>query len=573
MADQQLSSLTSASSISDTDIAYIVNSPYGLGDDRKATLLQIKEYAQGNLQDQINSITANVAFKNAINTFTTEQIINATLTATEYKGTWTGNSISASYLPIANNLTAFTSSVLIAQGTATKEPTGFPVRSSSFMTLAGSAFSIFPSSGGSFSYYIQGQKLDVSSTNTVTVPLTIAPVYISFSNSGSLTASEVFFNLETNAPVAIVCQNLSLGGILYDERHGCIMDSATHAYLHKTFGTQYISGFAISNFITQAASPINSDNTFAVASGVIADEDLYHTLTGITSGNYTIFRRYGAGAWEWSTANSLPFLYSTNIQYNILSGTGWGQAELTNATSYVNYYLGATPAINQSYQLILIQGQNYFLTTTLAYSDNFANLSTGNLPVTEFALLYKITFKRNNAYTSTGKVNIDRVERITGFNLITTSGVSPTNHNALSGRTDPDQHPATAISVDASSFVGGLSTTATTVQLALTQIDSAINNILSVSTITGAISLTANSNPLSIYLCDASTLDYSINLPVPSTCLKKKLTFKRTDANTNYYIRVAPNSTEKIEGFDYRDLLGQYDMFSVVTNAIDWFII
>ena len=48
---------------------------------------------------QINSITATAAFKNAVNTFTAEQIISATLTATEYKGTWAGASFTAAQVP------------------------------------------------------------------------------------------------------------------------------------------------------------------------------------------------------------------------------------------------------------------------------------------------------------------------------------------------------------------------------------------------------------------------------------------------------------------------------------------
>jgi hypothetical protein len=102
-----------------------------------------------------------------------------------------------------------------------------------------------------------------------------------------------------------------------------------------------------------------------------------------------------------------------------------------------------------------MMGQAKHGTLSAAQSEAFTSLAFGTLPITEFAVLYKVTFGAKNSYASTPKAEIDAVARIVGSSVtVNQTGVNV--HSGLSGTTDTGSHPATAVSVEATGFNGNL---------------------------------------------------------------------------------------------------------------------
>jgi hypothetical protein len=168
-------------------------------------------------------------------------------------------------------------------------------------------------------------------------------------------------------------------------------------------------------------------------------------------------------------SSDFPFTYATYPHYNQLTGGSWTRTAVAS-TEFVNYYLVAVPAITSGLQFMWIMGQAKHTTLSAAQSETFSNLAFGNLPVTEFAALYRITFGARATYAGTTKSRIESVTRIVGSaTIVNQTGVN--THSGLSGTTDPDSHPATAISVDAAGFDGNLATTDDTVQKVAQKLD------------------------------------------------------------------------------------------------------
>jgi len=129
----------------------------------------------------------------------------------------------------------------------TSEPTGFPNRTDSIISMGGNTFSIFPT-GVTFSYYIEGVKYDVDALKFISLSSDQGLHFIFF--DGAVLSESLIFDLDilkTKAYVAVVYWDTTANIHLYmgDERHGLVMDWATHAYLHETRGTVWNSGLAL----------------------------------------------------------------------------------------------------------------------------------------------------------------------------------------------------------------------------------------------------------------------------------------------------------------------------------------
>ena len=116
-------------------------------------------------------------------------------------------------------------------------------------------------------------------------------------------------------------------------------------------------------------------------------------------------------------------------------------------------------------QIFIVPGQTQYATQTEAEAENLSNLSFANtVPLEEFAPIWKITIKHSPSDNSIGSSEIASVSKLSG------SGAS-SSHNSLSGRSDPDCHPATAISNSPSGTISS-----TTVQGALNELDGDISS-------------------------------------------------------------------------------------------------
>lgn len=234
--------------------------------------------------------------------------------------------------------------------------------------------------------------------------------------------------------------------IMFNEQHDVSMPSAVHKYLHTTIGAKSPDLFVLYSYSLKPSSPSNAGNQFAMNGGTLYDEDLATIIPTHQDGVAPpiMWREGSAGNWTWTSMPTVPLLYGTYMKYNQYTGTTWTTTEVA-ANKYVNMFTVVTNAVDATYSVILIPGQTVHSSLAAAQAETAQSLILGDFPVQECIFTNKITFSTGSSYSSSGKCRIEAVENLYGIN-IRLGNVSITNHNALAGRTDPNSHPATAIS-------------------------------------------------------------------------------------------------------------------------------
>lgn len=310
------------------------------------------------------------------------------------------------------------------------EPTGWVDRTKTTLSYDSASRTVTLTAGSSGARFYSGAvefDLTANQVKTAVHANTVGTHFFYFNGSTTFTTGMTPWDIRgTGVPVAVVYWNGS-DGILLEERHGITMDGATHAYLHETHGTQVVSGFAMSGYTAEPATPADADNDFSIATGRIDDEDLNLTVAALTGGAsaYRVWYRSGAnGPWTWATA-SHPVLVdgtSSMVAYNAVSGSTWSQATLTTG-QYVNYWVLATNSLTTGHGIIIVQGQQVYSKATDAEAETWDSLSLGTTPPwTEFGALYRVTLGASDGYATTGKYRIENVTD--GQSALTSSTVT-----------------------------------------------------------------------------------------------------------------------------------------------------
>lgn len=307
-------------------------------------------------------------------------------------------------------------------------------------------------SGANFDVYVQGQKFNFTGAQTKVHAATQGGHFIYVDSAGVIQTSTTPWNLDQTAPIAFVFWDATNSrGVPFYEWHHAGRDVFLHKRMHDVDGTQIVSGFSMTGHTLSDGSS-DAAVTFAIGSGVIADEDIEVTTSALADGGpYWILERAGAsGDWQVSRSSVLPFLYSGNIlQYNQNTGATWQRTNLTE-DYYVNYWVfGVTalpaskisPVPSSTPQVVIVAGQAIHSSQTAATAETLGSLSFGTLPFQEIAPLYQVTLRYNSsapsAYTNTARCAIVAVTRIVGTKAIITQAAA-TDHGALSGLSDDD---------------------------------------------------------------------------------------------------------------------------------------
>lgn len=297
---------------------------------------------------------------------------------------------------------------------------------------------IHANSIGIFFVYFQGEVLNISSTPWVlgeVVPVAV----IEYNN----TVASTFW--------------LGPQGRLLCERHGSRMGGDNHQEAHDRIGCYALDGgFALAGYTQASGSGGLTANTFSIDSGTIKDEDNKTILPAVPDNNgvgnvYTI--RYKLGSqWLWFKSN-LPYLFTnSNILYNPIVNALGSLVQVTSNTNYVSMFMAGVPLLDPEiglpsgfgYEFII--GQWVDTTITNARNRVWNSLDLSGLPAPEYAPLYQIIFQRQNSYDDNGNCRIEEIRRIVGTSFVNSSTPSsPTVHNNLSGRSDADCHPISAI--------------------------------------------------------------------------------------------------------------------------------
>lgn len=345
----------------------------------------------------------------------------------------------------------------------TKEPTGFVNRTSSTLTFSDSApartFTITPI--GSFSFYVKGKKF----TKTVSESIQLSPTgpvisgdhYIYYDDNGVLQESTDPDFVKTiileYAYVAVVYWNTDTNTHTYfgDERHGIVMDGATHGYLHTVFGARFLSGLAL-NFSTipttvDGTGNSASDAQFPSDQGKIRDEDILHEIP--VQAQIPILYRQGS-LWRKKAADAYPLIYQgtagygagLKLPYNQFTGGAWQLTEVQFPNKFVLVHYFGTNDIDNPF--IGIQGiAEYNSIEDARINANMEISSLSGLPFTEFVPVGSVIFETSTSYTNDPKARIRSTDTganyvdFRGTQLYTPAGTA-TTHGLLSGLGNDD---------------------------------------------------------------------------------------------------------------------------------------
>lgn len=300
--------------------------------------------------------------------------------------------------------------------------------------------------GSNTYYYVNGRKftLAVGTYNFTAHANTSGVYYFYFNSSGVATTSGTIWDILSSCQVAYVYYNATtVTGLLAYELHGCNMSSWSHKYHHLTDGTKFGSGGALSGYTPQSDTVANVQ--FGVASATYYDEDIDLVSDTLVDGsNYRILSRNVAGEWAITTS-TLPYLNTLGGTNNaVINSGGTALTELTANDTYFNSYIVLTNFLGIN-RVLLLSGQSSYTTLNRAQSESVATLNLSGLPVQEFVILWQITFRYRTTYsTTTAKTRIESEPIRVTINRANISGFAG-SHNALSGRTDANSHPISAI--------------------------------------------------------------------------------------------------------------------------------
>ena len=305
-------------------------------------------------------------------------------------------------------------------------------------------FTIAPT-GTDFHFYELGDKYEKTGSENIVIADTTGG-HIIYYDGGVLseivnpTSSQGEDIILNHAIVAYIYWNTSTakGEIVQDERHG-LMQPVVHVYLHQRFGAFYLSGLALGDFVIGNGS-LNSHAQFSIATGVIKDEDIAHTLNTIVSTTgLKYYYRSGANGDYVSGTNagySFPVGATPLPQYNQYTGATWQLTEVTSG-NYMNLHIFANGAIDGN--PICLLGTSQYTQLSAASAGQADELSSilGNLPLPEFVLIGTVIIEAKTAFTNS--VNARVVQNSNGENYTNWTvtelavGASPTNHNNLAG--------------------------------------------------------------------------------------------------------------------------------------------
>ena len=299
--------------------------------------------------------------------------------------------------------------------------------------------------GSTFDVWVGGKKYTKTGVQTFVHSNVAGDHFIYYDTTGTLVESSTPWDFKVVTPVAFVYYNTTLSdGYALFELHTYKRNMEWHESQHFAIGTFIKSGFAISGYTLNTAT--DAANTFAIASGVVVDEDIEWDVSALAdAGPYTIVYRSGATAVTWTT-NTLPFLNGagTFIQYNQNNAGNW-QMTTTVTARWVNYYVFVTTALNSARRIYIVPGQAVYTSLALAQAESVGSLDLSSFGLTEFAPLYQLTFTTLTADANTGKCRLVAVARITNSKGALNVNLTAALHNSLTGRSDADSHPTSAI--------------------------------------------------------------------------------------------------------------------------------
>jgi hypothetical protein len=345
--------------------------------------------------------------------------------------------------------------VVVSNGDGGGEPIGHANKADSVISFDYSTrvFTIAPV-GASYEVWCKGKKFVKTSSETVTIGSSSDLYYISFDADGVLQATTTYFQWDSETPTAYIHYNSGAPSkyMLFDERHGIVLDWQTHEYLHRTRGAAIASGFDASNFDVSTKDGSTDDQAYIdIADGTFFDEDLQvdivHSNTPTANtweqdlqgpAQIPVFYHSGTTGWTYDAPTNFPLKYGGTPlpTYNLNSGGTWSTPEITSN----NYGISWIVATNQlNYPVIAIMGQDFYTNLGDAEAVTWDSMNLDDLPVVELRVLYKVIYRAAGSNTPGAYfVEVDDYRRALSSAASTAAAV--VDHGNLTGLGD-DDHP------------------------------------------------------------------------------------------------------------------------------------
>ncbi len=390
--------------------------------------------ALNELQSSVDATDANVA-QEIIDRTAADASLQAQLDAHINDATAAHAASAISVVPTGNLISTDAQSAFEAAQTAldaqrqlhvdTGEPTGFLAIADSTISFDNGTrtFTIAPT-GASYDIYVKGQKITISTPQSIVIPDVSSNYFVALNSSGTLhyftTFSEAL--IRDYAYVTNFYWSSSAADILglAEERHGLTMDWATHAYTHFTVGARIRpGGFTAGNFTLSGGGLNSAEASISVANGVLVDEDLNLTITHSASPSAAFQQvlspvaqiplMYKLGSGEWNRDVATNYVVKTGLlaQWNKLDSGTWSIEDAPEG-GYVAVWIFATNLRNEPIRGIVGQ----YVSTVLDDARNFntyENLNLSGIPIQEYKALYRLMFRTSAAYTNTPKVELVEV--------------------------------------------------------------------------------------------------------------------------------------------------------------------
>ena len=247
-----------------------------------------------------------------------------------------------------------------------------------------------------FSYWYDGKL--VEETGIKTLQLT-GSGYVYFGADGELHLGANPHDLITNQTlVAIIYWESWATTYFANERHGIIMDGATHLYLHFTKGFAWINGMALSGI---TAGSTTWDGT---AAGICSDEDIPHLFLAQTEFPHA-YREGSEGYWTYllNDSTSIPSVVpGGTVVWNEWNGSSWVKTIL-GAGEYTVQTLIVTN--DKLHPVVWVTGQQISTDKKLIkdVAHSFAvDLTHGSYPAAETTVLAYVIVKGTSGDVQVG---------------------------------------------------------------------------------------------------------------------------------------------------------------------------
>ena len=245
--------------------------------------------------------------------------------------------------------------------------------------------------GDSFSLWFMGVEYRTGA-KALTVDSTAGLHFIYFDSTFTLQQSMDPWDLLETIPVATVFWNGSVGA-MSDERHNSTRDLDWHIWAHTTVGTRYRSGLTFANV---GGTP----DTFAVASGTIADEDIEFNIDAQTTcrtwyqngaSTYTFPDAASSTAFIWNSGTSRAQYPDSSNSYTLTD---------FNSARYFNVWVYAATDMDvpvYTFTETFASGTGGYTTIAGARAVGIPDLSNLGLSP-EIKLLYRVIYRGDGTF-------------------------------------------------------------------------------------------------------------------------------------------------------------------------------